>query len=115
VQKDFGRGEYMDVGRIPAEVAEHYGVRVERVTSGIQEIVRSELRSGRPLIAYVDNILGIPIVRNGHAMVFDGMAEDAGRLIVHINFGWGGASDGWYSLAALAKERELLYVFRVSP
>jgi hypothetical protein len=113
VRKDFGRDEYMDIARIPAEVSEHYGARVERVASGIPETIKSELRAGRPLVAYFDNILGIPVVRNGHAAVFDGIAEDAGRLLVHVNFGWGGASDGWYAFDVLAKARELLYVFRV--
>jgi hypothetical protein len=116
VQKDFGREEYMDIGRIPEEITEHYGVTVEKIISGLQENITSELEAGRPVIVYFDNILGIArIVPNGHAAIFDGTAENNGRLFVHVNFGWGGASDGWYDFEKLAKERELQYVFRVMP
>ena len=110
----------MNVDRVPDEIAEHYGCKVERVDSGLAETTRSELRASRPLIAYFDDILGvnhslgIKIVRIGHAAFFDGIAEDSGRLIVHVNFGWGGASDGWYEFKKLAEERELLYAFQVS-
>ena len=115
VQKDFGSGEYMDLARIPKEVAEHYGCKVERVDSGLADTVMSELRANRPAIAYFDDILDLGIVRNGHTAVLDGMARDKGRLLVHANFGWGGASDGWYDFEGLAKERELLYLFRIVP
>ena len=115
VQKDFGSGEYMDVARIPKEVAEHYGCTVERVDSGLADMVISELRENHPVIAYFDDILDLRIVPNGHTTVLDGMAEDKDRLFVHVNFGWGGASDGWYDFEKLAKERELLYLFRIVP
>lgn len=115
VQKDFGRGDYLDIARIPLEVAEHYGCKVMRIESNLAEAVLGELRAGRPLVAYFDDILGIKIVRNGHAAAFDGMAENNGRMFVHVNFGWGGAGDGWYDFETLAKERELLYVFRIVP
>jgi hypothetical protein len=115
VQKDFGRGEYMDLSRIPSEIAEHYGCTVQRVDSSLADTVISELQAARPLIAYFDDILDIGIVRNGHTAVMDGMARDKGRLLVHVNFGWGGASDGWYDSEKLAKERELLYLFRIVP
>ncbi len=115
VQKDFGRGEYMDVSRIPGEITEHYGARVQRIDSSIPGAVTSELAAARPLVAYFDDILSIHLVRNGHAAVLDGAATENGRLLVHVNFGWGGASDGWYVLGDLARERKLLYVFRIVP
>ncbi len=68
-------------------------------------------RDAEPL----NSVIAIPIVRNGHAAVFDGLAHDASRLLAHVNFGWGGTSDGWYDFAKLAEERELLYVIRVAP
>jgi hypothetical protein len=115
VQKDFGGAEYMDVARIPREIAEHYGCTVTRIESNLAETIRSELHAGRPLVAYFDDILGIKIVRNGHAAVFDGTAENNDRMFVHVNLGWGGASDGWYDFEKLARERELQYVFRIAP
>jgi hypothetical protein len=47
--------------------------------------------------------------------VFDGTAENNDRMFVHVNLGWGGASDGWYDFEKLARERELQYVFRIAP
>jgi hypothetical protein len=35
--------------------------------------------------------------------------------VANANFGWGGASDGWYDFQALAEDRNLLYLFRVIP
>jgi hypothetical protein len=67
------------------------------------------------VIAYFNDILGIGIVRNGHAAVIDGYAEDEGGILVHVNLGWYGASDGWYVYSALAKERDLRYCFTVEP
>ncbi len=115
VQKDFGRGEYKDIARVPDEIAEHYGATVERVTSHLADTVRSELRAGRPLVAYFDDILGIRLVRNGHAAVFDGMATHGDALLVHVNFGWAGSSDGWYTFDTLASQRKLRYVFCIRP
>ena len=115
VQKDFGRGEYRNLAQIPGEISEHYGCAVERVNTMLAETVRSELRLGRPLVAYFTDILQIRIVRTGHAAVLDGMAEKDGRLLVHLNLGWGGASDGWYDFQQVAADRRLLYLFRVIP
>jgi hypothetical protein len=119
VRKDFGRGEYMDVSIVPHEIAEHYWCSVKRVEPdrgcGLADIVRWEIRASRPLVVYFNDILRVRIVRTGHAAVVDGIAEDNGRLFVHINFGWGGASDGWYDFEEIAAERQLLYAFRVVP
>jgi Peptidase C10 family len=115
VQKDFGGGEYRDIDRVPAEVSEHYGCAVARVASGLADTARSELRSSRPVVAYFNNILGLKIVRTGHAAVLDGLAEANGRLLIHGNFGWNSTSDGWYDFGRLAEDRDLLYVFRVVP
>ncbi len=115
VQKDFGRGEYMDIARVPDEISEHYGCKVRRVESGLENTVKSELQASRPLVAYFNDILGIRIVRNGHSAVFDGLAQEEGRLLVHVNFGWGGHSDGWYEFKKLAEERSMLYVFAIAP
>ncbi len=112
LQKDFGRGEYMDTAFVPREISEHYGCRVTRWNSDFR-VLKSELASGRPVVAYFNDILDIDIVRNGHAAVLDGYAEESGRGLVHVNFGWHGASDGWYDLARLAQERDLRALFVV--
>ncbi len=115
VQKDFGREEYVDIARVPEEVAEHCGCRVRKVESGFNDLVVAELRANRPVVAYFNDILDINIVRNGHAAVIDGTAENDGHLMVHLNFGWGGASDGWYDFVTLSRERDLRAVYLLSP
>jgi hypothetical protein len=115
VQKDFGLGEYMNIARVPDEVEEHYGCKVEKVERDIAETTRVESKEARPLVAYFDDILGVRIVRTGHAAIFDGTALNNGRMYVHVNFGWGGGCDGWYDFRTLSKERKLRYVFRVVP
>lgn len=115
VQKDFGRGEYMDISIVPREVSEHYRCRVDHVNTNIAERVKTEMLAGRPVVVYFNDILDIGIVRNGHAAVIDGYVEDQGRVMVHINFGWKGASDGWYDYAIVAKERDLQYIFTLVP
>ncbi len=57
------------------------------------EIVKKELRNGFPLY-----ISGDPSSGGGHAWVCDGFDEED-RF--HMNFGWNGQADGYYSLATL--------------
>lgn len=113
LQKDFGQGEYKDISIIPDEVSEHYGCVVERTASNLFDKISSELHSGRPVISYFDDILSIKVVRNGHAAVFDGLAEVNNDVFVHVNFGWGGKSDGWYNYKTLSDQRKLLYIFSI--
>ncbi len=57
------------------------------------EIVKKELRNGFPLYISGDSKTGA-----GHAWVCDGF-DNNDRF--HMNFGWNGQADGYYSLAAL--------------
>ena len=57
------------------------------------EIVKKELRNGFPLY-----ISGDPSSGGGHAWVCDGFDEEDK---FHMNFGWNGQADGYYSLATL--------------
>ena len=36
--------------------------------------------------------------RSGHAIVMDGWADDGSAKYAHLNFGWGGNSDGYYNM-----------------
>ena len=55
------------------------------------ELVKDSLLGGEPVILTgTDSKIGA-----GHAYIVDGIRED-GK--VHINFGWGGSSNGWYDL-----------------
>jgi len=54
-------------------------------------LIRDDVDAGRPLL-YSSSI---------HTMVCDGWREIDGLRQVHINYGWGGASDGWFALDAI--------------
>ena len=58
------------------------------------EIVKNELRNGFPLYISGDSKTG-----GGHAWVCDGF-DDEDRF--HMNFGWNGQANGYYSLATLS-------------
>ena len=57
------------------------------------EIVKKELRNGFPLYISGDSKTG-----GGHAWVCDGFDKED---MFHMNFGWNGQADGYYSLATL--------------
>lgn len=65
-------------------------------------IMRFEVDAGRPVLYSGYDSAG------GHAFVFDGYKEmadsntDASNLFFHINWGWGGAYDGYYTVDSLS-------------
>ncbi len=70
---------------------------VTRANEGVDnfiEIVKNELRNGFPLYISGDSKTG-----GGHAWVCDGFDEED-RF--HMNFGWNGQANGYYSLATLS-------------
>lgn len=58
----------------------------------LNRIIRNELREHRPVLVSGSNSDG------GHAFVCDGYDRNG---YFHINWGWGGSSDGYYLLSAL--------------
>lgn len=67
--------------------------RSDEGTAGFTEIVRQELLNGFPVYLSGYYRLGA----DGHSWVTDGMDE---RGLFHMNFGWGGQSNGYFSLTA---------------
>ena len=70
---------------------------VTRANEGVDnfiEIVKKELRNGFPLY-----ISGVSETGGGHAWVCDGFDKEDK---FHMNFGWNGQADGYYSLATLS-------------
>ena len=65
---------------------EHYS------TADWLQLIHEELVAGRPVLAYGRATSG------GHAFVFDGMDEQG---FVHVNWGWGGMSNGYFNISAL--------------
>ena len=49
--------------------------------------LNESLRVGYPCV------IAVP----GHAIVADGLLDDSGTMSYHINYGWGGSNDGWWS------------------
>jgi hypothetical protein len=56
------------------------------------ELIYNELAAGRPVV------LGGQSIGGGHSFVCDGYQADD---FFHINWGWGGSSDGYFRLSAL--------------
>ena len=61
-------------------------------TDEMYETLISNLKDGYPAHLAVENEAG----NSGHNVVVDGYRESDGKF--HINFGWGGAMDNWFSL-----------------
>lgn len=60
-------------------------------SSNWDNLVYNEMLSGRPTV-----YAGVNATNGGHAIVCDGY--DAGTMMYHFNFGWGGQADGYYTL-----------------
>ena len=73
-------------------------VIISKVSEGndaFLKLVQQEIRDGYPV--YLD---GSPSLgNNGHAWVADGLDE---KGLVHMNFGWGGLANAYFSLESLS-------------
>ena len=56
-----------------------------------EEIIYNNLTSGRPML-----YSGVHETQGGHSVILDGYQASTG--LFHFNFGWGGNSDGWYTV-----------------
>lgn len=63
-----------------------------------EDIVYGELQAGHPVI-----FTGVSSAQGGHCFVCDGYSSDR---YYHINWGWGGLSDGYFLLSALDPEQQ---------
>ena len=64
-------------------------------STGLIGMVNPNLDAGYPVI------LGISGVNGGHAAVCDGYGYNLGTLYHHLNLGWWGLENAWYSLPAI--------------
>ena len=63
-------------------------------------IIDNEISNGRPIL-----YSGVDATSGGHAFVFDGIN---GNGYVHINWGWDGAATGFYDIADLKPNADIL-------
>lgn len=63
-------------------------------------IIDKEISNGRPIL-----YSGVDATSGGHAFVFDGIN---GNGYVHINWGWDGAANGFYDIADLKPNADIL-------
>lgn len=64
------------------------------------DIIDNEISNGRPIL-----YSGVDATSGGHAFVFDGID---GKGYVHINWGWDGAANGFYDIADLEPDADIL-------
>ena len=88
---------------VPSALHRHYGYpkdmyvlqRMSTPTGEWLPVVKSELDKGHPVL-YGGQGKG-----GGHAFVLDGYTDNN---YFHVNWGWGGMSDGWFLIDALSPE-----------
>lgn len=80
---------------IPYGIATHFGyksslyIRSAMTDAQFIGIIEDELDNGRPLVFCGSGTAG------GHCFVADGYDSNG---LLHINWGWGGLSDGWFNI-----------------
>ena len=70
------------------------------------DLIYNELEQGRPVIYDA-----LARDAGGHAFVCDGYMYEGGEDLFHINWGWGGALDGYFVLSVLDASEEKGLVF----
>lgn len=100
VDMGYGPSSGAYTNQVPAALEKYFGYdpNYQRIRKelypidSLNQIIRSELRANRPVLVSGSNDEG------GHAFVCDGYDT---RAYFHINWGWGGSSDGYFLLSAL--------------
>ena len=62
-------------------------------SESLAEPMQNDLRAGYPCI------VSLPALE--HAVVADGLKVDNGTIFYHLNYGWGGDNNGWYTSDAV--------------
>ena len=127
VRKDFGTDQYVaypnDAHKKSIEC--HFDCTVASYASEVTSSLEAALKGGADMHALLQGEIdaGRPAgfyylygKAGGHAVVIDGYAVRDGRMYFHVNFGWLGSSDGWYSLAEdLPKSTKRIMVITLVP
>jgi len=107
VKMDYGPSSSARVADVPYALKTYFGYnsttqyvsRSYYSYANWTDIIYHELSQGRPVV------YGGQAVDNGHAFVCDGYKYDDGDLF-HINWGWGGQSDGYFVLSVLNPDQQ---------
>lgn len=128
IQKDFGTNQYVNIENSQyhkTQVEKHFNCIYESYAfnskSGISEIfsknksinktIKKELDNNRPIGFYYDGP-----GYEGHAVIIDGYKKQKGNFYVHVNFGWGGKSNGWYLIEQDLPERtQTVVILTIKP
>ncbi|MCE1229157.1 MAG: C10 family peptidase [Firmicutes bacterium] len=95
-----GSGAYMNTAATALRTTFKYSNAIfgynggELTGRGLVEMVNPNLDAGLPVLFGISG-------DGGHAIVCDGYGYEAGVLYHHLNMGWGGGSDAWYTLPAI--------------
>lgn len=54
--------------------------------------MKAEINAGHPVLYFIKSSVG------GHCVVLDGYKKNNGVAYIHLNFGWGGSSSGFYPI-----------------
>lgn len=109
LMRDLGIACGMDYRAQGSEVGGYMLTRAWTVHFGYRSAASYTLNGDLPLEAVnralISNLdAGLPVELGltgsgvGHAVVVDGYGYQAGELYFHLNFGWGGNYNGWYTL-----------------
>ena len=72
--------------------------------------IYNELANRRPVFYSAVSFAG-----DGHAMVIDGFQGDSDYYFFHVNFGWGGSSDGFFLLDEMQFKANCYAIAGISP
>lgn len=102
VDMDYGTdGSAASIDNAKTAFSTYFGYKTCQSSSGKQiNILQQELNNGRPVLYCGENNYDSS---KSHAFICDGYREDN---YFHFNFGWGGSSDGWYTLDLILSDKE---------
>lgn len=100
IDMEYGESSSASLSAVPVALASRFGYnngirfvyRNQMNYAEWAELLRNELRNGRPVLYRGASS------STGHCFVIDGFNEQG---YFHVNWGWGGKSDGWYRFTML--------------
>jgi Peptidase C10 family len=127
VRKDFGTDQYVDYpdDAHKSAIESHFDCTLTSYANEVTSNLEAALRGGADMCALlkVEIDAGRPAgfyytygKADGHAVVIDGYTSQGDKTYFHVNFGWFGSSDGWYSLAEdLPKSTKKIMLITIVP